>query len=327
MDESNKTINSLWIGSNLSLLEKLTIKSFVDHGHEFHLWTYEEIELTAIPGLVILDANEIIEEKHIFSYKNKTDSGLGKGSVAGFSDIFRYKLLYEKGGWWVDMDVTCTRTFDMVEPYVFRYHNEHLPVLGNVMKCEKGSELMLSCYHLASIQVDENNRDWLKPIKILNEQIEMKGLKGYIRNDLSIPDHGQVIKIMLTSRLQIPEDFYFIHWMNELWKNFIINKDSYHLESNYSDYLSKHNLVDPNTVSEKQFTKSPFSMKFKLGVYRYLIKNYPLYLLILKIRKILKRGLGLQSAFNSIILSEELLIKLKLINSDHYKVSRSKNVR
>ena len=29
------------------------------------------------------------------------------GSVAGFSNLFRYELLRRDGGWWVDTDVLC----------------------------------------------------------------------------------------------------------------------------------------------------------------------------------------------------------------------------
>ena len=40
-------------------------------------------------------------------------------SFAGFSNFFRYKLLLEKGGWWVDTDVVCLAPFDFPTPYVF----------------------------------------------------------------------------------------------------------------------------------------------------------------------------------------------------------------
>ena len=33
------------------------------------------------------------------------------GSLAAFSNLFRYKLLLERGGWWVDTDVICLRPF------------------------------------------------------------------------------------------------------------------------------------------------------------------------------------------------------------------------
>ncbi len=45
--------------------------------------------------------------------------GSKKGSYAGFANLFRYKLLLEKGGWWVDLDTICLRPFDFPGEYVF----------------------------------------------------------------------------------------------------------------------------------------------------------------------------------------------------------------
>jgi hypothetical protein len=107
MTEDNKIVHGLWVGSELSALELLSIKSFLFHGHEFHLWLYESIQTPLPDGVIVQDANKILAKKHVFRYKNKSNFGHGKGSLAGFSDIFRYKLLYDKGGWWADMDITC----------------------------------------------------------------------------------------------------------------------------------------------------------------------------------------------------------------------------
>ncbi len=90
MNENNYIINSLWIGNTLGNLELLTLKSFIRHGHEFHLWVYSEINNLIPEGVILKDANEIIPATEIFRYKyNDPVSKQGKGSVAGFSDIFR----------------------------------------------------------------------------------------------------------------------------------------------------------------------------------------------------------------------------------------------
>ena len=106
-------IQSLWIGRPFSLLEKLCTQSFLNQGHEFHLYCYEEIQGVP-PGVVIKNAAEILPASTIFSYKK----GLGKGSVSAFSNLFRYKLLAERGGWWVDSDIVCLRPFRFPEPVV-----------------------------------------------------------------------------------------------------------------------------------------------------------------------------------------------------------------
>src|ERR1700753_1629847 len=117
---NNKVIQSLWIGEQLSKVELLCMKSFVDHGHEFHLYTYGEIK--NIPRNVkIMDARSIIGEDSIFTY----EYGWAKGSVSGFADQFRLLLIKKTGGWWVDMDVVCLKEFDFKNETVFCSSYEH----------------------------------------------------------------------------------------------------------------------------------------------------------------------------------------------------------
>ncbi len=113
----NVVVNGMWVGAHLSLMELLTLKCFVDHGHRFLLWTYGQIPQDELPeGVELRDASSIIPAREVFSYRR----GPHAGSYAGFSDIFRYNLLHDRGGWWVDMDVACLKSFDFPEPYVFR---------------------------------------------------------------------------------------------------------------------------------------------------------------------------------------------------------------
>ena len=94
--------SSLWIGATLSPVEHLCIRSFLDHGHAFELYTYGSV--ADVPdGCAVLDANRVLGEDQIFAYRR----GKGKGSYGAFANRFRYKLLFERGGWWVDTDVVC----------------------------------------------------------------------------------------------------------------------------------------------------------------------------------------------------------------------------
>ena len=99
-------IQSLWIGKSLSKLEQLSMKSFIDHGHTYHLYTYDNVE--NIPnGVVVKDGNDILSKDEIYTYKN--------GSVSAFSNLFRFTLLYKKGGYWVDTDLICLKKFTFKE--------------------------------------------------------------------------------------------------------------------------------------------------------------------------------------------------------------------
>ena len=113
MQPSNKVIQGLWIGESLSPMEQLSIQSFLSHGHDYHLYAYGSV--ANIPaGTILKDAREILAENKVFTRQ----SGWGKGSYAVFADIFRYQLLHQRGGWWVDTDVVCIKSFDFEEDYV-----------------------------------------------------------------------------------------------------------------------------------------------------------------------------------------------------------------
>jgi len=242
LGEDNLVVNGLWIGNRLSNLELLTIKSFLAHGHQFRLWLYDELEHELPEGVQMMDASEIIPKERVFRYKEGNQFGHGKGSVSGFSDIFRYKLLYENGGWWVDMDVTCLRPLNIESDYYFRPHHELL-LVGNVMKCPKGSELMKRCYEEANQEVDENNTDWHKPIEILVRNVENLNLKEFILVDHSMQDRWDEVRLFLYSGKELDPSWWFIHWMNEEWRSKGLDKNDFMIVSTFGQLLLKYNLV------------------------------------------------------------------------------------
>lgn len=260
----NRIVNGLWIGTALSNLELLTLRSFTHHGHEFHLWTYNKL-VTEIPeGVSIMDANEIIPEAEVFRYKNSNQFGHGKGSVAGFSDVFRYKLLFEKGGWWVDMDVTCLKSFTTEKPYYFRAHHE-LKVVGNVMKCPKHSQLMKQCYEIAKASVNDENQDWHLPIQILNDQIKRFNLEEYIVSDESPPDQWHIVCRWLFTTKQLPKSYVFIHWLHEVWRTKDVTSLGFLSTSAYGRLLVQHNLfTDDSSQLDKLLARIGFLFLFLL---------------------------------------------------------------
>lgn len=146
-------IQSLWIGDALSNMEKLCIQSFIDHGHEFHLYTYGDIG--GIPaGAIVKDGNEILPSMELFSGTKQTPSNL--------SDYFRFALLYKKGGWWVDMDAVCLRPFDMPDENILprligTYHT------SNPIRFAAGNSLMKTMMELCKNRLAEN-RNKRKPM-------------------------------------------------------------------------------------------------------------------------------------------------------------------
>ena len=244
------TVNSLWIGTELGAIELLTIRSFIGRGHHIKLWLYDVLKTPLPDGVEICDANLILPKDKVFAYRNKNKYGHGKGSVAGFSDIFRYKLLYEKGGWWVDMDITCLKPLNFTEPYYFRKHHDLL-LVGNVMKCPAHSELMLKCYEEAAATVDENNTDWHKPIDILNRHVTGLGLEKYIREGHSNIDRWEKTNRLILTSQSPPADWYFIHWQNEEWRHRNLSRIRFYYRSFIAHLLARYSLYDmPSSSSE-----------------------------------------------------------------------------
>jgi hypothetical protein len=61
------TVNSLWIGDRLTKMEFACIKSWLNLGYKYQLYTYQKIENTP-KGTTILNAENILSKNKIFKY-------------------------------------------------------------------------------------------------------------------------------------------------------------------------------------------------------------------------------------------------------------------
>lgn len=93
INKNGVSVHGLWIGSNLSIVEIMSIKSFLKHGFTYYLYVYDNVK--NIPnGCVVRNAETVIPKSEIFTYKN--------GSYSAFSNYFRYAVLYKHGGIYAD---------------------------------------------------------------------------------------------------------------------------------------------------------------------------------------------------------------------------------
>lgn len=290
MITENKIVHGLWIGKKLGNLELLTIHSFLNFGHDFYLWVYEPIETPLPYSVTVKNANEIISKDKVFKYKYSNQYGHGKGSYAGFSDVFRYALLYKYGGWWVDMDVTCLASLDYEDPYVFRRHHV-FDLVGNIIKCPKNSQLMKLCYDEAVSSINENNKDWNKPIVILNKYVKELHLSQYIK-EFSNQDKWTEVKKLLNSNPNLPEHYKVIHWVNEEWRRHKISKNFVITNSFYEKQLKKYNL---NALSISKYKELILSFK--------LTNMYSILLLIYR-----------PSSWNFVLKNLAVKFKIKFLN-------------
>ena len=106
--DDNYIIRGVWIGSALTAMQQLCIKSYIDNGHEFHLYITEPT--SGIPdGAIVHSTDEIVPEFTLERFSGRNF----------YSDYFRARLIKEYGGWYVDVDTVCLKHFDFREPYVF----------------------------------------------------------------------------------------------------------------------------------------------------------------------------------------------------------------
>ncbi len=120
------TIKALWVGDSLSVIEQLSLASFVHHGHRVELFTYEPVADIPV-GVVVRDGNEILGKDRIFMYRSRPSYG-------AFANWFRYVLLYREGGVWIDTDVVCLKPFDFSAELFFgweQYNKVNNAVVGS----------------------------------------------------------------------------------------------------------------------------------------------------------------------------------------------------
>jgi len=211
----NHVIQGLWIGPELSLMEQLSICSFLKNGHEYHLYAYDRLS-NVPPGTVVRDANEILPQSKIFQYKNQA-------SYAGFSNFFRYKLLLERGGWWADTDLICLRPFDFHDQHVFASEicaGREVTTSG-IIKAPAGSHAMAHAWSVCQSKVPEQLMWGETGPKLVAEIIEKYSLQSYVKSHRVFCPLGyqQWRKILEpeTSDLLF-ETSYAVHLWNEMWR-------------------------------------------------------------------------------------------------------------
>jgi hypothetical protein len=131
---------SFWHGGPLSPYELFCLKSFIDCGHGFDLYSYD-LDLAVPAGVRLCDASALIDRSEVYVYQTE---GFGKGSPSAFSNLFRSRLMVEKGGWWVDMDVVClTSRLPAVTEYFVRQDADSIN--WSVMYFEPHHPVMQQC--------------------------------------------------------------------------------------------------------------------------------------------------------------------------------------
>lgn len=234
----NIIIQGLWIGSELSVMERMSIASFLANGHEYHLYVYDDVKYVP-QGVIVRDANEILPSSMIFQYKHSK-------SYAGFANFFRYQLLLNKGGWWVDTDVVCLKPFSFTDEHVFASEKHKGKRIANngIIKAPVASEVMAYACQVCRSKDPEQLMWGETGPRLLDQAIKLFSLETQIKPHqvfcpLGFEEWAKVLDPAANTVLS--EATHAIHLWNEMWRRENRDKNGqYHPDCLYEQLKRKY---------------------------------------------------------------------------------------
>ena len=157
------SIQCLWVGERLNRLARLSLASFIAHGHSVHLYTYAPVK-NLPTGVTVMDANAILP----YNKQITITEGFGQGSIAPFSDWFRFKLLHDRGGIWADTDVVCLTPWANLPEYVIASERvppdalslPHSQATSCVLRFPLGDPFMAYCLQQVEHRLAQGELTW-----------------------------------------------------------------------------------------------------------------------------------------------------------------------
>ena len=249
-------VQSLWIGTELSILENLCINSFLKNDYEYHLYTYNTVK--NVPDKTIIkDANEILNESEIFSYTNT--------SFSAISNRFRFELLYKKGGMWVDTDVVCINKYDFdleSDKYIIfsesnKKYNEQ-KIGACILKFPKNDPILLDAIQMCidkKQDIISGTLTWGLGPSTVKYIVDKYNLHRYLKpwnfgNSCSCHHVMSIInpdfkcndpKGYATCINELSSQTYFVHLWHEFWRRNNIDKNAiFNKKSLYEELKTKY---------------------------------------------------------------------------------------
>jgi len=157
-EEARDPIHCFWSDALLNAMSHLSLQSMIRQGHPVKLYTYDDVatmQALVPPGVVVVDAGSVVPAS-IYQH------AVIHSEIRYFSDIFRYAVLHEHGGWWLDTDIVLLKPLNFGAPHVFSaqwsgVENGHA-CAGGVMRAPKGSLHMANLYALSRQRLLDERR-------------------------------------------------------------------------------------------------------------------------------------------------------------------------
>ena len=238
---------SFWMGS-LSNLEITSIKSFIYNGFNVVIYTYEPETFTInLKNLEIKDASCIISNT---LYKKVFDKSTVKGrytEASWFANMFRYKMLYDNGGVWFDLDIICVRPFSIDQTMLVSQKDSMCSINNNFICVEKGDALMQCAYDkcMENFKKGEKRIHGSTGPSLLSSLLKLPEWESYIQfvlpslafNEIDWKEIKSITEPNKHMDLLLNENLLGIHLWNKVWSSDLkLSKDTF----DYPDSLIKH---------------------------------------------------------------------------------------
>ena len=129
----------LWIGDRLSPVERACMRSVMRQGHRLVLYVYDAVE--GVPeGVELADAEDILPREAIVHHHS--------GSVALFSDRFRFEIMRRSLGLWLDADAYLIKPLSIDPDRHFLAYCEPGEIGAGVMYLPPDSPIIPPVLHL-----------------------------------------------------------------------------------------------------------------------------------------------------------------------------------
>ena len=146
-----EVVRTLWQGAALGPYQLLALRSFADRGCQPEVYTYDP-SLVLPRWIVRKSAAAILPPELVLRYLR------GERRFAIRSDLFRWALLSQLGGWWIDPDVvllasklpqddlfiSCPTEFGLASTAVLKFPAEHslpLAAMQSAMASDGGDQI------------------------------------------------------------------------------------------------------------------------------------------------------------------------------------------
>lgn len=215
-------------------MEKLSVSSYISNGHAFHLYTYD-MDVDAPDGTCLIDASSV------FSVDRELLSSIPTKIIA---DFFRYQLLFQKGGWWADLDTVCLTYFDFKSRHVlssiFDYDNltgaaDRYTIGNHLIKAPRSAEFLFDCLSYVRLRGLDKLESNEIGHKFLSKVLSCYSYRNYAKRESTFAPsrHHEAYEFVRPyGKLRLHKTGYALSLWKEMWVKMGLNCErTYHPES------------------------------------------------------------------------------------------------